>query len=536
MPYLIPLQLRKTKAGRVIYVGVLAALCVCAVAPQAICQDIPSPTPDDSLVVEIINSVVRVFQDTTPPVWPGYDLSTQTTLFYVPARWAVLLNQKTPVPGYTTYPGNWPDLHAQALFRWGAIEELTGQLYFDYPLDTMKTVAVPIYTKVPDEYGPVRLAMFAFAVHEAFHQFQRTVFQDMESFSEEKYPILDVENNALIALEMLLLRDVVHHMRLDDASEVRHLASMFVAVREYRWRRTIPIVRELERAKELQEGSAKYVETRYVGIMADLCRSGSPPPGGTCEYFSPLTMTTYLEEDFDNRMKNNALSPEDIPRYRIYPMGASMCLLLDYLGVPWKGLVEKGEPRFTLAGLLRESLALSDSSTSGLLDEAKGRYGFDAITAESRSLIEDYLRGFEAGLSAFEAQPGVRVEVAVPTNGLSRSRSSRGTRWTMDGGDRVLGEHYIVYTLRRGNPDFFLNVENTGVLEERVGESRKRVSFRVPALTEAKVDGSAVSLGTPGRYPFRDLILTGDGLRITSKAEGTLTIGADTATISIESP
>ncbi|UCG51444.1 MAG: hypothetical protein JSW58_14850 [Candidatus Latescibacterota bacterium] len=502
--------------------------------PGALAEEIPTPTAEDSLAVEIINAVIGVFENTDTPVWPGYDLATQPTLLYMPGRWAVLLNHDSRVPGYSAYPSHWPAVLVPALFYWGEIEELAGQLYFNYEIGPVTTVAVPIYTEVPDELGPAPLAMFAFIIHEAFHQFQRSVFRDMESFSEEKYPILDIENNVLIVLEMLILKDAIRQAELGDGAAVRHLGKMFVAVRETRWRRTIPIVHMVERAKELQEGSAKFVEARYVGIMADLCRSNADAATGMCEYFTSLSTTAYLEDDFERRLIDGALSPADVPRNRIYPTGASLFILLDFLNVPWKDPVEEGKTELTLAGLLRESLGVPDSDLDKLVHEAKTRYDFDRIVTESRNLVERYNQEFEEAMAAFESQQGLRIDVEVPSSGLSRSRSSRGTRWTMDGGNKVFGERYAVYTLRRSDPPFFLKVENTGVLEERIGETSKRVSFRVAALNEVTVDGTVIPLATPVRYTFEKLAVSGDGLRITAEGEGVMTVGADAVAIRIE--
>ncbi len=521
---------------RKIWALLLVLIAACVPSEGALCLEVPSPTADDSLAVDIINSVVHVFEHEDTPVWDGYDLSTQKILIYSPGRWAMLLNYNEPISNYTAYPSHWPDLSAPALFRWGEIEELAGQLYFNYEIGADKTVAIPIYTEVPGELGPMPLVMFAFIVHEAFHQFQRKVFQDMESFSEEKYPINDVENSALVALEMHILKDAVRQVGLGNVDEVRHLAEMFVAVRESRWKLAAPIVHSVERAKELQEGSAEYVEARYIGIMAELCRSGEITRSGVCSHFSSLNVAKYLEDDFKDRLEGSALRPQDIPRNRIYPVGATIFVLLDFLNVRWQGSVEEGREGFTSAGLLRESLGISTSAMDRLLEEAKEQYDFDGIAAASRDLVEEYNREFEDALAAFSAQPGFRIELEVPSSGLSRSRSSRGTRWTAQGGNKVFGEKYIVYTLRRQDPEVFLKAENTGVLEELVEDTLKRVSFFVPALIEARVDGNALNLGVPGRHPFQDLVVTGDGLHITAKGRGTMLILENGVSVHLEMP
>jgi hypothetical protein len=89
-----------------------------------------------------------------------------------------------------------------------------------------------------ESFEDLELKMFAYVVHEAFHEYQNEVFGDIEWAREQVYPIEDVENAALAYLEMALLVDAVEAAWADDAELASEATAQFVAVRSHRWART----------------------------------------------------------------------------------------------------------------------------------------------------------------------------------------------------------------------------------------------------------------------------------------------------------
>jgi hypothetical protein len=199
-------------------IGILiAALAAFALRTEA--QEAPRLAALDSVDVESIAAVASLFQESHDSVWPGYDLSSQPLLIYRPGQWAIVLNPPEDVAGYGPYPASWPPLGAPALLHPGAIGGLVGQLEFDYQVGSTTTVAIPIADNLPDQPQPRVRALFGFVVHEAFHQFQRSAFRGVDEPSEERYPILDRQNNARAALEMRMLEDAVRAVqRLDSVA------------------------------------------------------------------------------------------------------------------------------------------------------------------------------------------------------------------------------------------------------------------------------------------------------------------------------
>jgi hypothetical protein len=511
-----------------------ACLCLAAASAPALAQDVPRPSPDDSSSLGAVAAVVDVFRHSQGAFWPGYDLSIQPFLVNRPAQWAVLVNPRGTAAGFAPYPALWPPLGAPALLRTGPIEGLVGQLVFDYPVGDPTVVAVPILTETARQLGSAWRYLFAFIAHEAFHQFQHSTFREIDTPAEEAYPILDARNNALAVLEMHVLRDAGLAAEAGDTAVARHLAALFAAVRHERWQHASESVREYERAKEITEGTAKYVETRAVAALAALCRSRNAADAGECPWFDTLTAGRYLAADFTARFTEGALRPGDVPRNRIYPVAATVGVLLHFFGVAWKAAAASAADSFTTAGLLESSLHLSPARLGVLEREAERRYGFAAILAASERLVAEYTGEYQRALAAFEAQPGFRVEVQLPASGTSRSRSSTGARWAVNEGRTVLGERFVVYTLRRPGGELFLKVEGRSLLDETVEGDRQRVTFYVPDLARMEAGGTPLSPGTEGERHFTALRIETPSFSLQTAMGGTLTVRGRNVSIRLE--
>lgn len=511
-----------------------ACLCLAAASAPALAQDVPRPSPDDSASLAAVAAVVDVFRQSDDAFWPGYDLSIQPFLVYRPEQWAVLVNPRGAAAGFAAYPTHWPRLGASALLRTGPIEGLVGQLVFDYQTGDTTVVAVPILTETARQLGSPWRYLFAFIAHEAFHQFQRSAFREIDTPAEEAYPILDARNNALAALEMHVLRDAGLAAEARDTAAARHFAALFAAVRHERWQRASESVREYERAKEITEGTAKYVETRAVAALAALCRSRNAAAAGECPWFDTLTTGRYLAADFTTRFTDGALRPGDVPRNRIYPVAATFGVLLDFFGVAWKAAAASAADSFTTAGLLEASLHLSPSRLAELEREAERRYGFASILATSERLVAEYTVEYQRALAAFDAQPGFRVEVQLPATGTSRSRSSTGARWAVNEGLTVLSERFVVYTLRRPANALFLKVEGRSLLDEAVEGGQRRVTFFVPDLARMEAEGTPLSPATEGERRFTTLRIETPGFSLQTAMGGTLMVRGRTVSIRLE--
>jgi hypothetical protein len=492
----------------------------------------------ESIALDSTATVLQFFKDTSDQIWPGFDLTTRPLLIYIPEKWVLFLNPPGPVEGFTEYPDSWPQLGCPALVHRGRYENLVGQLAFEFQIGGHRTVAIPLAEGLlPDGSRRPRLHWFSFIVHESFHQHQRETFASVEGEGQEQYPILDAENTALAVLEMRLLMDALNAVKSDDPARVRQLTAAFTAVRKHRWRRADPFVQSYESSKELVEGTAEYVEVRSVGLLAELCRSGEPSRQltGICDELAPLTLHDYVLRDFEKRLPDKTLPPEDVARNRIYPVGSGLGLLLDYFGVEWKDRAVEDGRAFEFVELLEPQLDIDADQLGAALAWAEDRYDYEAILQATRGEIERYVRTYEAALSEFQKQPGYRIEVRVPTNGLSRSRSSRSKRWVADAGAKVLSKHFVVYTLKLvGTEEFFLQVRDSGVLDETDRDlDTKAVIFFAPELDGFELGGQPVDPRQDGTHLFEDLSLSGGNFEVRSKRPGTLIIDGRRLTVDL---
>lgn len=506
-------------------VGTVLAVLAVAILPTCT-RDPARPSQLDSVDLRTIAAVVTVFGASRDAVWPGYDLSTQPFLVYQPGQWAVVVNPPGEIEGYQRYPESWPQLGAPALLHLGDTPDLVGQLEFDFAVGPITTVAIPLADNLPGQALERARSLFAFVVHEAFHQFQRSTYREVDEPSEEQYPILDTANSAGAALEIHILEDAVRAVERGDSAGARKLTDLFLAERRFRWEHALPLVREFERAKELSEGTAMYVETRLVADMAAICRTGGFTDPNVCPSFEAVTVPSYLQADFESRLTDGALSPADVPRNRIYPIGAAMGVLLDFFRIEWKHKAANLPDSSTLADLLAPSSPVSAVAQASLLQEVERSYDLLDLERSTRRLADAYVREADDAIRAFEAQPGYRVVVQLPAAGTSRSRSSNQTRWVVNNGDRVFCSEFLAYTLRRPNQEVFMSVERRGVLDDLVPPGERRVAFFVPSVDSIRVDGVPLAVTSATDRPFEGLKVEGAGFSLDARVPGTLKLSA----------
>lgn len=432
--------------NRIAQLLLLSALCLLFTCSALLAQGFKTEklSKEDYTALKICEGVIQLFKQFPDSVWPGYDLAKRPFIVYIPEKWVLLFNYSQETDDFTFYPKDWPDLGTQVLFHPGQYKDLAGQLVFDLPIDSVKVAAIPFT-------GKSEVELFAFIVHEAFHQYQGSAFGEIPWEREEKYPIQDSQNTALAYLEMRLLMDALRASEKDQIRKCREYVKQFVAVRSYRWQNVDPFVAKYEQGQEINEGTAKYAELRSIALFKELeyksSLAGLTSP--LFEDFSSILMPEYLLADFQARITDSSVSPEDIPRNRIYPVGAAQGFLLDYFKINWKTKAQQAGYKFSFAQLLSEYLGVKKSQVEKLVNKAKKEYGYERVLVSTDKLIQEYLSGFNKELESFEGQPGYRIEIELNTNGLSRSRSSFAKDWVVDKGTRELRNHYNIYVLDR---------------------------------------------------------------------------------------
>ena len=486
-------------------------------------------------VLEASEAVVHLFKQNPGAVWPGYDLSRQPFIVYVPDRWVLLLNAPAgnAVEGFSALPSGWPDLGVPALYHEGQYRDLVGQLAFAFPVADLEVAAVGIPEGlIPDQAFP-NPGMMDFIIHENFHEFQDKSFGEIPWEREERYSILDEENTALACLEMALLKDALGPAYAGDRARIEETVRLFAAVRKERWEKGPPFVRSYEQGQEIREGTAQYVQMRCADLLKGLDYRSSVNGRSVHDALKGFSPLATRSRDFETRMKGNTVQPDDMIRNRIYPVGATLGFLADALGIAWKDAAQKAGPDFAFHDVLAGGLLPDGSSGLALVEEVKRIYDYEAILTATRAAISAYKRDFEQALGAFDAQAGIRVEIGFSYRSLSRSRVGAGRKWVLDAGALSLGRMYRVFTLK--NDVLTLETRENGVLENDDWDGKKkRVAFFAPEVTALTIDGAASGFEPSSSREFKTLDLAGPNFAVSVKAPGAILIFGRTVKITLK--
>ncbi|HJR07793.1 MAG TPA: hypothetical protein VJ842_11070 [Pyrinomonadaceae bacterium] len=220
----------------------------------------------------------------------------------------------------------------------------------------------------------------ALVLHEQFHVHQREHHpkwsgNELELFT---YPFEDAELLALRRLESESLRRAERATRKTDAACHARLA---LDTRRERFARLTTGARDYERALELNEGLARYVEARSAGVRV-----------------SDLTANEYAAEEL---------------RTRTYATGHALALLLERFAPGWTTRLEAGDTRSlderlaaalpTTAPSLSASCALPESFKAAA--RARAKVETDALVAQRETLRRE-----------FAAQVGWKIVVLAAAN------------------------------------------------------------------------------------------------------------------------
>jgi hypothetical protein len=244
------------------------------------------------------------------PLWPGFDprrvpvalFDGQNTLLFRHPRPPAGFVPHSSRRGVWAFAGRHDSVNSNAPAKLGGVWTATALL-------------------TPERRGSTRDAA-ATVVHEMFHAFQRELHSDWQANELDlfAYPFDDAEVLRLRRLESEALR------RGSDAVRPRELgcwAASALALRRERFARMPKGSVAYERATELNEGLAEYVEARAAG------RRGSG-----------LTATEFAAEEI---------------RHRAYLSGRALAVLLDRFSPRWKQKLEAGDKR-SLDELLEAAL------------------------------------------------------------------------------------------------------------------------------------------------------------------------------------
>jgi hypothetical protein len=356
-----------------------------------------------------IDSIARVARELGraygASVWPGFRPDTIPVAFVLPSRGMLLAGWRGPLPqGFTPAAGTeglaWrPEA---ALGAASTSISLGGR--------SAAQVVVPRDSSAGAGAGRTRVdgaELTALAFHEAFHTFQGAARQEGRRFGQGEnafyvasYPVFDVDNEALFALEGTLLAAA---LEAHDARTRLARAREFVGVRRRRHARLTTEIAAFDDASELNEGLAQYAQLR---ALQSIGREG------------PTAWRASAERELARERAQLAGLTGDATRsfrLRYYSTGPAMALLLDAIaGEGWKQrLVDENATLERALAAATGIDSVAEEAARRAIASANERTLRDAAAARVASLRERRLRQVDSVLAA----PGLRVVVALDSLG-----------------------------------------------------------------------------------------------------------------------
>lgn len=311
-----------------------------------------------------------------PAIWPGFRPDTIPTLYVIPGQAKLLLPWNGALPeGLRPLPGvpaaGWADTQSVS-----------------FPPGRIAFLSVDRGASAADIVG--------LALHEEFHRFERSVEREGRRFGGGEnsmitatYPVFNLDNEALFALEGRLLRRA---WRAGSPAERRTFARAFLAVRAERRRALDSTLVEYEDMSEMNEGLAQYALLRGLAALGPRA-GGSWPAAARGEAARETGLLDSLL----------ALGPRSIRR-RFYATGATIALWLDALGpADWKQTLMR--ENLTLTAMLARA---ADQPAPALAGDSLAAYRAQARAEASRAVAGlQALRQSEA--DSIRGQPGLRL-------------------------------------------------------------------------------------------------------------------------------
>ena len=492
-------------------------------------------TQSDSSALKALSGIIHLFKFSSDRIWPHYDLSKRAFIFYLPDRWTLFVNESKNVTEFEPYPKDWPNIGTPALFHRGRYNNLSGQLEFNYEIDSLQTVAIGLPLEMLHTFPHPEAYLFGFIAHEAFHQYQYDSFADIPWAREERYPILNNENIAYAYIEMQLLVDAVQSAYQNNTRAVEKYLKQFVAVRNYRWHHLDPFIKEFEQGLEIREGTAQYVQVKCLELFKELPTEemNNELALEFSKDLASVSMPDYLIDDFQNRFSNNSVSPDDMARNRIYPVGSALGLLLDFLKIDWKEKAQNFPEEFEFATILGNQFHLNNDELTGLLQEAKAVYSFNDVLSSTKKVVEVYLNEYHAELDSFHAQSGKRIEISFSYTGISRSRSKSVKQYTIDAGRISFCEKYNLYKLKNDNLSF--SIQNSGLYEENDWDGKsKRIVFYTPNISSLSLDKKKYDIDETVEIHFGQIDCKGSNFDFSYTGSGNISLKKQRIVIELE--
>lgn len=357
----------------------------------------------DSKLLVSLKEARNVFDKIGAQLYPGWEFKKLPVLFYKPKVQELLINFPYKPKGFSVYTGFNPLGDETIYYRndttFFSIDDQNTSFKIDStsvlvvadPFSSMRNQIHYAVSSMPkdtvlkwiDEWGfvPSAYDILLTILHEGFHVYQENKAPNKyaNEISVIKYPTLSPFNNSMYVLEGKLLSEA---MLTEDINRKKELASMFIAVRNSRLQKLDSVFTEYENLNEYVEGTAKYVEYKFLSLGKNLMPVN--------EMYYLYNFNGYKKElrnifvkRLDNMMKIISVSDNRFGnkygtgpvRFRLYESGAAIAYLLDDIYPQWKNEIFKDN--IYLFDLLKKAIKFTPEKEIELLEQTKREYNYE---------------------------------------------------------------------------------------------------------------------------------------------------------------
>lgn len=409
---------------RNIYSKAFCIIIITLVAARVCYAQNTSQLKIDPLMLVSLKECRNIIQNVGDELYPDWDFQSIPILFYKPNVQELLINFPYKPEGFYEYTGFNP-LGTETVY----VRNDTTYISYDdqnttYEIEGVKVLVVAdpysrmrnqlrgTFLNQPEDFVNSWLDQWNFIqspysqirliLHEAFHVYQKRVASGKKAneMIVSQYPLLDPVNNSLYVLEGQIIKDALFS---EGKKECLEKIKQFVAVRTYRQSLMDSIFAEYENLNEFVEGTAKYVEYKFLEIG---------------ERIRPIDEMYYqngfygyrkvLSDQFRNKINDmvNIVAVNDNRfgnkfgsgplRFKLYDLGACQALLLDKVAPEWKKKIFN--PGVYLCDLLEDAVKLSSQEKNKYLKSAKKDYNYEEVykdklefEQEGRAIIQEKL-------------------------------------------------------------------------------------------------------------------------------------------------
>lgn len=287
-------------------------------------------------------------------LWPGYWPPGQPFVLYRSGA-CVMRSEAAPEAGFAAIAdasGFWQGKCNEPRFR--------GPMVLSEEIGGIAAPAVEIHSR-NDELLPAA----TFLVHEAFHAFQDTHFEDLAPVDTDfGFP----PDQELVRMKLRESSFLLSASDTDDRTRQIALVRAAIATREARLARMPAEARAIEDRYLRNEGTAEYVDVRTAALLRESERPSK-----------------YLQDALRRRSGGLGRTWEYLLRWQSYAAGAAAGLLLDRWEVDWKPHVAAGKPVY-------EILAIAsgyDPAEQAALLEASAAADNGAVFQTAKALLRN---------------------------------------------------------------------------------------------------------------------------------------------------